>query len=332
MPIERVVKDIASSLDGRLAAAAESIRLARSVLLVFTFHSLFSCSEEIANGVMDPQQKITIGKFRSFVADFHEHGYRFVSPREVMDGLRPSAGYAMITFDDGYYNNVRALPVLEEYQTPAVLCISTNHVLAGKAFWWDVLYREARKQGWSNAECNRVRRDFKRMRTCDIEAQLVSEFGKESVRPVSDIDRPMTPEELGLVARHPLVHIGNHTSDHAILSNYSGSEVAEQMCGAQDTLCEITGKVPQLIAYPNGNVSREIVQTARTVGLALGVTVQPGRNRIRKSGYLRTPLELKRFTLLGDRDIQKQCRVARSPLALQTGLAAIRLRCAKALA
>ena len=41
----------------------------------------------------------------------------------------------MLTFDDGYYNNHLALPVLEEFDVPALFFISTNHVKQQKCFW-----------------------------------------------------------------------------------------------------------------------------------------------------------------------------------------------------
>lgn len=326
MSIKSKLKSIASKLDKRLAAVAENVRPASSRLLVFTFHSLFSSAEETNFGLVDPQQKITTEKFRTFVAHFLEQGYQFVSPEKIVAGLNPVGNHAMITFDDGYFNNLRALPVLEEFQVPAVFCISTNHVASGKPFWWDVLYREGSKNGLSSEEVDRARSEFKRMHTRDVENKLASEFGNTCLRTASDLDRPMTPGELQKLANHPMARIGNHTCDHAILTNYPLSEVREQICGAQEMLGTLTGQPPLLIAYPNGNVSADIVQTARDAGLAVGVTVQPGLNRIGRGGQIRDILVLRRFTLWGDSDIGTQCRIARSPLTLQAAFATIRAK------
>lgn len=326
MPIKSKLKSIASELDKNLAAVADNVRPARSRLLVFTFHNLFSSAEETSFGFVDPQQKITTEKFRTFVAHFLEQGYQFVSPKMIVAGLNPVNNHAMITFDDGYFNNLRALPVLEEFQVPAVFCISTNHVVSGKAFWWDVLYREGSKNGLSSEEVDRARSEFKRMRTRDVENKLASEFGSACLQTASDLDRPMTPGELQKLAKHPMATIGNHTCDHAILTNYPLSEVREQIRGAQEMLGTLTGKPPLLIAYPNGNVSTDIVKTARDAGLAVGVTVQSGPNRIDRGGQIRDILLLKRFTLSGDGDIGTQCRIARSSLTLQAAFATIRTK------
>jgi peptidoglycan/xylan/chitin deacetylase (PgdA/CDA1 family) len=165
---------------------------------------------------------------------------------------------------------------------------------------------------------------LKRLRTCDAEEQVIAEFGRAAFQTVSDIDRPFTAAELAILARHPLVHIGNHTADHAILTNYSPAEVREQILGAQEALQEMTGRVPAILAYPNGNVSRPVLQGVYEAGLRIGVTVRAGRNTIPSTRSRTRALLLKRYTLWGTRDLAAQCRIARSPLSLQTTWSAIR--------
>lgn len=312
--------------DGSIAKACARLFSDSSSLVIFTFHSLFASPQEIASGGLDPQQGITTQMFRQFVSDFQKHDYRFVAPQQIVAGLEAGSKCALITFDDGYYNNTRAVPVLEEFQVPAVFCISTNHVVTGKAFWWDVLYRESQNRGWSCPYTDRARTEFKLMRTCDVEQRLRADFGDASLQPVGDLDRPMTSRELATLAGHPFVHMGNHTCDHAILTNYPRAEIGEQIAGAQKSIRRMTGKTPELIAYPNGNVSPEIVQVARDAGLQLGVTVQPGRNRIADTRSFPSAMALKRFTLWAHRKVETQCRVARSPFSVQTAMSALRTK------
>ncbi len=321
-------RKLAFESDARLAPTWLRILPPASGLLIFTFHSLFESEQEARQGVLDPQQSITMGMFRVFVADFQEHGYRFVSPDQIVAGLHSPGRYVMITFDDGYANNLRALLVLEEFGVAAVFCISANYVTTGKPFWWDVLYREAMKRSWPGEKKERVRAALKRLRTHEAEEQIISEFGSPAFRTVSDLDRPFTPRELADFARHPLVHIGNHTWNHAILTNYSAQEVWAQIQNAQESLRKMTGRLPQVIAFPNGNTSTNIARAARNAGLHLGMTVRPGRNAIPQSLSARPNLQLRRYTLWGNRDIAAQCRVARSPLSLQSALTTIRSKVA----
>ena len=317
-------KEFAIASDAKLVDSCLRVFPATPTLLIFVLHSLFESAEEIALGLMDPQQAVTTEMFRSLVADLRDHGHRFVSPDDIVAGLDPGQCCAMITFDDGYANNLRALPTLEEFQAPAVFFVASNHVRTGKPFWWDVLYRELHKRGQPDAKLEGARAGLKRLRTCDAEARIMAEFGSVAFRTASDIDRPFTAAELAILAGHPLAHIGNHTADHAILTNYSPPEMREQIMGAQEALQVMTGRIPAVIAYPNGNVSGPVLQVAYEAGLRLGVTVGAGRNTIPSTRSKTRALLLKRFMLWGTRDLRAQCRVARSPLSLQTTWAAIR--------
>ena len=318
-------KRLAIEIDAWLAAVCLLVAPSHPGLLIFAFHGLFESDEEIAHHTADPQQAVTTTMFRAFIENLRNHDYRFVSPVEIAAGLAPAGKYAMISLDDGYANNRRALPAMEEFEAPAVFSISVNHVRTGKPFWWDVLYREARRRGWSDARLDETRVSLKRLPTCDIERQIMDDFGQAAFRTVSDTDRPFTASELAAFARHPLVHIGNHTCDHAILPNYPLPQASEQIASAQNALRELTGQTPLTIAYPNGNLSPPILRAVRDAGLVLGLTGQPGRNSL-ASIHSGRALLLKRHTLWGSRPIGGQCRIARSPVSLQAALAAIRAR------
>ena len=48
----------------------------------------------------------------------------------------------VITFDDGYRDNLwNAMPVLEQYDMPATVFVTTGHVGQNREFWWDELER-----------------------------------------------------------------------------------------------------------------------------------------------------------------------------------------------
>jgi peptidoglycan/xylan/chitin deacetylase (PgdA/CDA1 family) len=51
-------------------------------------------------------------------------------------------GVVAVTFDDGYVDNLlEAKPVLEAYQSPATVFVSTAHLDREREFWWDELER-----------------------------------------------------------------------------------------------------------------------------------------------------------------------------------------------
>lgn len=303
------------TLDRLIARSSFAMGNEEGVLLTFLFHGLFSDTKETHSELADPQ-RITVEMFRRFLDHFQKHSYTFVSPNDISRGLHPSGKHVLVTFDDGYYSSTKALPLLEAFRVPAVLFVSTQHVIQGKAFWWDVLERRAYSRGVPRKQVQHMVEKLKRLKTSEAEAQVRAQFGADALRPVSDVDRPFTPLELRDIAAHPLISLGNHTTDHAILTNYSPAEVRAHIEEAQDDLQQLTGKIPTIIAYPNGNENPAIVDAARSAGIRFGLGVHPGRNSLPLEAGSQTAMTLKRFTLTGDCAIEAQCRVSRSLFSL----------------
>ena len=301
----------------------------RSALSTFLFHSVFRDEGEIDEHVIAPPQEITVERFRRFVTHYVGAGYRFVSPDDVRRGLELGGRYVMATFDDGYFNNRLVLPVLREFDVPAVFFVVTGNVFDNTCFWWDVFYREHHRRGTPIAERRAHSTRLKRMAPTAIDEELRRDFGADVFRPRGDIDRPFTPDELADFGLDDHVHIGNHTADHGITTNFTEDENFDRILRGQDELESMCGIRPNVIAYPNGNWNDGAVRAARRAGLDLGITVEKRKN------YL--PFEttndvammiLGRFTLWGSRDIDAQCEVLRSDLS-RRGLRAAKSRAAR---
>ena len=303
-------------LDHIIAHSGLGFSGSEGVLLSFLFHGLFDDVADADCDAGETQQGITVGMFECFVEYFHRHCYTFVSPNEVAHGLDSNGKYVLLTFDDGYFSNLKALPVLERHGIPAALFVSTDHVLQGKAFWWDVVERESLKRRMPQSHVNQVHQSLKRLRTADAEAFVQAEFGPRALRPLGDRDRPFTLPELREIAKHPLISLGNHTSNHDVLTNYSAVEIREQIESAQEIIGSIVGKAPDYIAYPNGEISDAVLEAARNAGMQFGLSVNPGRNRLPIEPGSLAAMKLKRFALTGDAAIESQCRVSRSMISL----------------
>lgn len=247
-------------------------------VLIVLFHALFRDRREVHRGVCDPQQGITAAFFAEFVEALLAHGVAIGELEQALE-RRPRRPTVVLTFDDGYYNNVAALPVLQAFGVPATFFISTNHVAEGRAFWWDALYRHAARQGASPRRIRRQAAALKRLRAEEIEARIIEWFGPGALRPETDGDRPFSPAELVDFARDPQVFLGNHTADHAILVNYEPEGMRAQIEGAQRFLAQVGGRAPRSIAWPNGDWDPRVAAAGRAAGLAWGLTVRGGLNR-----------------------------------------------------
>ena len=73
---------------------------------------------------------------------------RFTHPQHIrtlsqslQDGCIPDLSVA-VTFDDGYADNLdNARPLLEHYDIPATVFLTTGYIGLGREFWWDELER-----------------------------------------------------------------------------------------------------------------------------------------------------------------------------------------------
>jgi peptidoglycan/xylan/chitin deacetylase (PgdA/CDA1 family) len=310
--VTRTLREGADYVDRRVATLG--LRLERPRLLSFLFHSVFEDEDEVEAGAVHPQEGLTEARFRRFAEHLLESGYRFIGHADIERGLEPAVRYAFVTFDDGYANNARILPLLEEFQIPATIYVSTRHVETGQRYWWDVVYCERRRRGGSEAEIEQEIAQLKSLPPDRIEAHLTSEFDREALASKAELDRPLRPEALRELAGERLVTIGNHTVDHAVLTVLSESEIERQIGGAQEYLATLLGSPPRSISYPNGNYDSRVLSAASGAGLAWGITT------VRRAERTPIPperrLELGRFQLRRGADVAGQLDVLRSRIQL----------------
>lgn len=286
----------------------------KPALICFLFHGIFADESEIQREEVDPQQGITVAHFRAFIEYYQQAGYAFVSPKEVAEGLEPGGKYILITFDDGYYSNRLVVPVLQALKVPAIFYISANHVRSGKAFWWDVVYRNRKKEGVGLEEIRAEQESLKGYTNEEIEVYLLDRFGPDALHPVSDLDRAFTADELAAFAREPYVYLGNHTHNHAILTNYDEAGMTREIEAAQKAIFEMTGIWCESIAYPNGNHSAKVVEVCKNQSLQFGITTEHQKNYFPIDFSSDQAFLLNRFTLWGNKEesIEQQCEKFRA--------------------
>jgi len=274
-------------------------------LIIIALHSLCVSRSQLDDPILAPHQNVCVDDFRALVAAVLESGYTIVSPEQVDGGLDRRGRYVMLTFDDGYFNNVLALDVLDEFEVPATFFVSSNHVLEQKGFWWDAHHRLLVRRGAPAHARRAALRQLKALPPLRIEEDFRRRFGPTALRPHSDRDRPFSRPELVDFARHRHVRIGNHTANHEILTHCSPQELVRQIQSCQEALTGITGSAPIAIAYPNGDHSDAVVEAAQAAGLRLGMTVRPTKNTVPAPGAGGL-MRLGRFYLHGDADAKRQ--------------------------
>lgn len=241
-------------------------------LRVLLYHGLYDDTCSLPPATADPSVFQPLSKLRSELTALKAFGYTFITPNETISVMGKRGKFAMLTFDDGYANNLLALPMLRELQVPAVFFVCPWHIENQRAFWWDVVFREFAARKVPNPEIGRRRREMKKLPWPALLSELDREFGIEASLPVSLTDRPMTAEELATFAADPLVTIGNHTQHHAILPLLDEAGARQELQTCQDSIAAICGYRPSLLAYPNGSVNSAVVGLSRSMGFLAAFT------------------------------------------------------------
>lgn len=252
----------------------------KNTLITFIFHGLYRKEDEPELELINRHIMLSVDSFSLFVDYFQKHGYRFVSPEDILRSPEPNHKYALITFDDGYYNNFYSVPVLKKFRVPALFHISVNHVKKSKLLWSNVLFRERRATGYSPKAIMYEQKKLMKKTHDEIERYLIREFGSKALDAKQDFDRLMTPTELREFAKKDYVYLGNHTLDHAILTNYPPEGMREQIGEAQKYLEAMTSITPTIISYPYGFYSEDVINAAKECGLMLGITTTPAKNTL----------------------------------------------------
>ena len=216
----------------------------------------------------------------------------------------PSRG-CLITFDDGWHDNVtHALPLLREHGVPAVVFLATNFVGTTRSFWQERLTRKMFVAAQSEGAPRRIveahtvadvhstpplesrriiRAAVTRMKqwtadeVANFESELDSALANAGVLPTGNgDDRFMDWEQAaGLVPPSPLVAAA-HGCSHRPLTTLSPDASMAELREVRNKLQATLGQPITAIAYPNGDYDDAVVRMAREAGYLAGFTTQRG--------------------------------------------------------
>ena len=181
------------------------------------------------------------------IRHYLKQGYRFISVDELLtimhSGKAVEEKLAFISLDDGWKQNFELLPIIDRYQVPICIFVSTQPVIDGN-FWWEYVEKVRDKEGVNQ---------FKLLQYDEFYKQL-DEIKKKITLPRS----AMTVEEVKEISKHPLVSIQAHTVNHPILTSVPDDVLEMELRDSKRILEEWTAKKINAFSYPNGrNTLRE---------------------------------------------------------------------------
>ena len=281
-------------------------------ILCLCFHTVFNNNDEKQNKHTLPNLGLTIDEYLKIFNYFIDHEYKFISFDDFYKNLDPKEKYIHISFDDGYFNNTRILPILEKYNIPCSIFVVMNNILKKQKYWWDIIYNKRLLEGNSIINIYKEISVLQNMHYKKIDEYIINNFGPSSLNPQSDIDRPLTTEELKELNKNDLITIGNHTFNHAMLNNLSEIEVKDQINKAQNEIELIIGERPKSFAFPNNNYNKKNLKILRKLEIDFGFSGDFRHNKIPSGLSGEKKIRLGRYGILENRDMNWQFKMLRA--------------------
>jgi len=227
--------------------------------------------------------------------------YHVVSLQDVVTAIRENRPWPdrsiLITFDDGYRNNVEiAAPLLAQHGIPAVFFVTTGFIDGTHQPWWFVLRRWIHQAGFSAlGDPPGVAK-----KSCHSDIQSIVHW-EHYLKGLTEAERSdhMTAlaTQLGLSAESSvsfatwdqltsLLRQGHavepHTVSHANLGRESAADAKREITSSVTRVKERLGIQARAFAYPYGraeDVQPAVFDALKQQGIVVGFTTVEGTNR-----------------------------------------------------
>jgi peptidoglycan/xylan/chitin deacetylase (PgdA/CDA1 family) len=290
----------------------------RPSLLVATYHRIGTPTESpYYGGVFSATPEAFADEVR-----FLRDRFRLITLEELLDlaeaGIPLTGPTALITFDDGYRDNLdAALPVLQALGVQATFFLVTGFLDAPRLPWWDhvsYVVKQARAARITVDRPAPLTLDLEQAPRADAIAAVVRAWlahppeSEDEVRRHLEeragvaVDETALGRELFLTwdgARRLAgagMAIGSHSQSHPTLARLSEAEQLGELAGSKRLLEDRLGRPVAALAYPYGwpgAVTDATRRIAREAGYRLAFSAVPGLNQ---PGRI-DPLDLRRLNV-----------------------------------
>lgn len=263
------------------------------------------------HGVMAPHSQTSWTPLRPQISpdelkrtlDILSHYYQFITIEQAIDILEgkvaPIESALLITFDDGYRNNIDyALPIFEQFGVKPILFVATGHLDSKLPFWFDRIdYALQQNMGELisfqyqgseycfdatslpalKASYQKFRDDCKYAFTDDIDmnklfnalSEMLESRSGKALRDIcveDDWSGIVSWEQLKEAVKFNRIDVGSHTVDHWRLDSLSETQIIVQLQQSKMRIEEELATQCQYFCYPNGNYSELAVSLTKESG------------------------------------------------------------------
>jgi len=297
------MKQILKKLAHRSGVFRLSSRINRNVLTILMYHG-FSCPKDNIGLINFNGKHLNIAEFENHLKLFKKYCTP-ISLKAAIFNKRLPPNPIVLTFDDGYKNNyLYAYPLLEKYNVPATIFVTTGFVDRTNYMWPDRLefiINNAHSKNidflWEDNKLilelntdeqkiktiifikNRLKSfsEHKKLSFLDkLQQELEIEYNWDRIPPVLS---PLTWEEIREMKESDVISIGSHTITHPILSRCTYEQQRRELNFSRQRIAEELNEDCILFAYPNGkpeDFNQETIKLLKESGYLGAVTTNIG--------------------------------------------------------
>jgi len=202
--------------------------------------------------------------------------YDIVSMDEFISNLENKVNKftVTLTFDDGYLDNLdHVLPILEKYQVPASIYVTTSFLENEVFMWWYELKKATEDKTSLNFEFDNNKYQFnlntkiEKLQAYEslrnLFLNLKTEKQHDLIQKITgDIKRKnysdicLKPDELKILDKNPLVTIGSHAHNHLNLKILNNEEINYEIKKSEEILEKLLNHKVKHFAYPFGGIKQ----------------------------------------------------------------------------
>jgi peptidoglycan/xylan/chitin deacetylase (PgdA/CDA1 family) len=271
-------------------AASEGVR-------IYTYHGV---AERLKDPLLE-RNVVPLPLFRAQIRFLSRFGFMSLGElaEQGISGLGARRPVSVITFDDGYVNNLQAAEILDHYRAPWTVFIPTGSVGRRRTIWpvelsllllhghareielfdrsWPLTTREERVKARRiiRLEMKATPADVRRAKMHWLRQQFPAGETERLLEEFPSLEL-MSWEQIEQLDRAK-VEIGSHGVDHEIHHENQGPEVLRHELVDSKATLEARLKRPcRTFAFPNGNTNSTSAEEVQRAGYRLGVTTDPG--------------------------------------------------------
>lgn len=247
--------------------------------------------------------------------EFLSKNYNLIRLNELVNMIKAGENIpdksCVITFDDGWRDNyTNAYPILNKYNAPATLFLTTNFIDNGEWFWEERIkfllahYFDSSTKNQLSEQVERTMKDSLGKYNIDLVSknnnQLPDYLAKivtiakskdsewlesflnemESLKNLAGLEEPrrfMNWGEIQEIAAQQF-DIGGHTLSHMSLPHCDKEKAERELTESKEIIDERLNQQTSLFAYPYGKTDKTIEQLTEKSGYKCGCTLIPGFN------------------------------------------------------